>query len=59
MRVLQLDSGREMRGGQWQVLRLMEGLRREGVEGTLLARQGSPLWEKARAAGLDARPFGL
>ena len=24
MRILHLDSGREMRGGQWQALRLME-----------------------------------
>ncbi len=58
MRVLQLDSGREMRGGQWQVLRLMEGLRGHGVDGTLLARKGSPLWDKARAADLDVRPLG-
>ena len=28
MRILHLDSSHEMRGGQWQVLRLMEGLRR-------------------------------
>ena len=26
MRILHLDAGREMRGGQWQVLRLIEGL---------------------------------
>ena len=26
MRILHLDAGREMRGGQWQVLRLVEGL---------------------------------
>ncbi len=59
MRILQLDSGREMRGGQWQVLRLMAGLRREGVESTLLARRGSPLGEKAAAQGLDVRPLGV
>jgi len=59
MKVLHLDSGREMRGGQWQVLRLMEGLRREGVDGTLLSRQGSPLLARARALGLTARPLGL
>ena len=28
MRILHLDSGREMRGGQWQALRLIEGLSR-------------------------------
>jgi glycosyltransferase involved in cell wall biosynthesis len=59
MRILHLDSGREMRGGQWQVLRLMEGLRRESVDGTLLAPRGSPLWDRARALQLDVRPLGL
>src|SRR5580658_1973141 len=56
MHILHLDSGREMRGGQWQVLRLLEGLRRESVGCTLLCRRGSPLWEKARAAHPDVRP---
>ncbi len=50
MRVLHLDSGKEMRGGQWQVLRLIEGLAAEGVESTLLARPGSPL-AGARVSG--------
>jgi glycosyltransferase involved in cell wall biosynthesis len=43
MRVLHLDSGLEMRGGQWQALRLHQGLLREGHESVLLAREGSPL----------------
>jgi glycosyltransferase involved in cell wall biosynthesis len=43
MRVLHLDSGLEMRGGQWQALRLHQGLIREGHESVLLAREGSPL----------------
>ena len=30
MRILHLDAGREMRGGQWQVLRLIAGLAAEG-----------------------------
>jgi hypothetical protein len=59
MRILHLDSGREMRGGQWQVLRLMEGLRRQNIECTLLAPRGSPLLDQARAHGLDVRPLGL
>jgi Glycosyl transferases group 1/Glycosyltransferase Family 4 len=59
MRILHLDSGREMRGGQWQVLRLVEGLRREGVEGTLLTPRGSPLFRRAQDLGLDTRPLGL
>jgi len=59
MKVLHLDSGREMRGGQWQALRLVEGLRREDVDATLLARAGSPLAAKARDLGLDVRPLRL
>jgi len=58
MRILHLDSGREMRGGQWQALRLMEGLRKEGVDCTLLAPEGAPLFQKARERGLDAGPLG-
>jgi len=39
MKILHLDSGREMRGGQWQVLRLTEGLREHtGIEQRLLCR---------------------
>jgi hypothetical protein len=59
MLILHLDSGREMRGGQWQVLRLLEGLRRENVDCTLLSPRGSPLWDKARAFDLDVRPLGI
>jgi len=58
MKVLHLDSGRAMRGGQWQVLRLMDGLRQEGVACTLLSPRRSPLSLKARSLGLDVRPLG-
>jgi hypothetical protein len=58
MRILHLDSGLEMRGGQWQALRLMEGLRRENVACTLLSPRGSPLVDQARARRLDVRPLG-
>ena len=57
MRVLHLDSGREMRGGQWQVLRLMEGLAAAGVESTLLARDGAPLFVSASERGLRVEPL--
>jgi Glycosyl transferases group 1/Glycosyltransferase Family 4 len=59
MRILHLDSGSEMRGGQWQVLRLLEGLRRESVDCTLLSPRGSPLWDRSRTRGLDVRPLNL
>jgi glycosyltransferase involved in cell wall biosynthesis len=58
MRILHLDSGRTMRGGQWQVFRLIGGLAAQGVESTLLARATGPLLEMARAQGWDARPLG-
>lgn len=58
MKVLHLDSGREMRGGQWQALRLMEGLRGQGVECKLLARRGAPLGAQARGLGFEVRALG-
>ena len=59
MRVLHLDAGREMRGGQWQVLRLIEGLAAAGVESTLLAREGAPLFTAAHKQGWRVQPLGL
>ena len=59
MRVLHLDAGREMRGGQWQVLRLIQGLASEGFESTLLARPGAPLFAAARKEGWRVEPIGL
>ena len=59
MRILHLDAGREMRGGQWQVLRLVEGLAAAGVESTLLARQDAPLYVAARKQGWRVEPLGV
>jgi hypothetical protein len=59
MRILHLDAGKEMRGGQWQALRLMEGLAAAGAESTLLARRDAPLFEAARQRGLRVEPLGL
>jgi glycosyltransferase involved in cell wall biosynthesis len=59
MRILQIDTGREMRGGQWQVLRLMQGLAEEGVETWLAARPESPLFAKVAGLGLRAEPLSL
>jgi glycosyltransferase involved in cell wall biosynthesis len=52
MRVLHLDSGREMRGGQWQVLRLHRGLIERNHDSVLLARENSPLLQAARSERL-------
>lgn len=59
MRILHLDAGKEMRGGQWQALRLIEGLASEGVESTLLAREGAPLFRAARQRGWRVVSLGL
>lgn len=53
MRVAHLDTGRDWRGGQGQVLLLMKALREAGHEQLLLAPDG-PLLDRARAAGMDA-----
>lgn len=58
LRVLHLDLGRELRGGQYQVLGLMEGLRERGVEQRLLARQGSPLQSEAHERQLPVSSLG-
>ena len=62
MRILHLDSGREMRGGQWQVLSLHRGLIDDGYDSVLLAPEGSPLLEAAGEADLPRdilRPLRL
>ena len=59
MHTLHIDTGREMRGGQWQVLRLLEGLQACGVEARLAARPHSPLLAMAREHGLRADPLSI
>jgi hypothetical protein len=62
MQILHLDSGREMRGGQWQALRLHRGLVERGHQSFLLAREDSPLLAAARESRLPCdvlRPLRL
>ncbi|HVW85091.1 MAG TPA: glycosyltransferase family 4 protein [Bryobacteraceae bacterium] len=62
MRLLHLDHGREMRGGQWQALRLHQGLHRLGHESLLLAPEGSRLLREAQQRDLPCdvlRPLRL
>ena len=54
MKVAHLDTGRTWRGGQGQVMLLLEGLRQHGVDSLLLAPHG-PLLDRARAAGIETR----
>jgi hypothetical protein len=56
MRVLHLDAGREMRGGQWQVLSLLAGL---GAGNTLLTAANGPLMQEARRRGIDVQPLSM
>jgi hypothetical protein len=58
MKILHLDSGREMRGGQWQALRLHRGLLARGHESLLLTRKGSPLGDVAMRERLPAGVIG-
>lgn len=58
-RVLHLDRGREMRGGQHQVLLLMQALRRYRIEQLLLARRGGPLGQAALELGFPVEPLDV
>lgn len=53
-RVLHLDTGRSMRGGQFQVLQLLRGLP-EGA--MLMAPAGAPLLEEAQRQGVPVEPI--
>ena len=57
MKILHLDSGREMRGGQWQVLRLHAALVKAGHDSFLLARDSGPLLTTAMARKLPCEPL--
>lgn len=52
MRILHIDTGRDMRGGQHQALLLINALREAGHECELLAAEGSPLWRAGIGANL-------
>ena len=59
MRIAHIDTGREMRGGQWQALYLLQGLSAAGHEVILFARSGAPLFQKAQAEHFEVRPATL
>ena len=58
MRILHIDSGDTLRGGQLQVLRLLAGLDRSGSEVRLMAKPESELSVKAALRGFEIRPLG-
>ena len=55
MRIVHIDFGKEMRGGQWQMLRLLRGLRTRGVDSILVAPPGSPVSERAAREGFPVQ----
>jgi len=59
VRVLHVDTGREMRGGQYQALFLMEELTRRGWECVLAAPASSPLARRAAEEGIEVRPLSF
>ena len=59
MFILHIDSGTEMRGGQWQALYLIRGLIAAGHRARLLAPAGSQLMQAAAAQQVDVQALGL
>jgi hypothetical protein len=56
VRIVHIDTGPEMRGGQHQVLLLLHGLAERGYGQVLLAKEHSPLWREAKTAGYQVFP---
>jgi Glycosyl transferases group 1/Glycosyltransferase Family 4 len=56
VRIVHIDTGPEMQGGQYQVLLLLSGLRERGCSQILLAKKGGPLWRAAEMAGYQVSP---
>jgi glycosyltransferase involved in cell wall biosynthesis len=57
--ILHIDSGTEMRGGQWQALYLIRGLIAAGHRARLLAPENSPLMKAAAAQKVDVQALSL
>lgn len=58
MRILHIDTGMEMRGGQKQLLLLARGLARRGHEQVIACRTGSRIETEAARAGLETVGIG-
>ncbi len=56
---MHIDTGREMRGGQHQVLLLLKTLKEAGHQCTLLARKSGPLARAAAVQGFTVCAVGL
>ena len=56
---LHVDTDHHWRGGQQQVLHLLNGLARRGLRAELAARPGSPLADRAESDGIALHPLPL
>lgn len=52
LRVLHVDAAREWRGGERQLLLLVQGLRERGAEPLVAARAGTPLLQRLKIEGI-------
>lgn len=59
LRVLHLNTEPTWRGGEQQLLYLLDGLARRGVESLLVAQPGGPMAERARARGHAVRELRM
>ncbi|MCS7023740.1 MAG: glycosyltransferase family 4 protein [Bryobacteraceae bacterium] len=57
MKILHVDAGKSMRGGQWQTFYLAMGQKTLGLSPLLLAPARSPLLRLARERGLECKPL--
>ena len=58
MRILHIDTGMVMRGGQELLLMTARGLRARGHEQTIACPPGSPLEKMATSEGFSVLPIG-
>lgn len=59
MRILHLEAGTHVYGGALQVLLLVEGLQRRGIENLLVVPEGSGVEAQALSRGLPLHPLPL
>ena len=59
LRVLHVDTAREWRGGQRQLLLLAAGLRDAGIEPLVVAQPASPLLHRLKSVGIASASFPM
>ncbi|MBU0753839.1 MAG: glycosyltransferase family 4 protein [Planctomycetes bacterium] len=59
MNVLHINTERTWRGGEQQTLYLASGLQRSGISNTMVCQPGSPMEERAAAAGVAVYPLKM